>query len=224
MKNKLYIIGVGPGSAGYVCPEARKKIAAAGIIVGWEMDIAPVKELTEGKKVFLQKGDNYLNVHAEAAKESKKTGKTVALLKLGDPLVSPAGLDNLIKTFCDFDIEIIPGISTIQLAAARARITLDESVIIMYHPTPKDGGSDLRKKRRDMLDALGRKRNLIVLTGVRQMPRQTAEYLIKQGVAGDTEVIVCGNLSLEDEGIFRGALDEVIDMDFSWQSVMVVKK
>ena len=223
-KNKAYIIGVGPGSTDYVHPDARKRVEAADIIVGWEMDIAPVKELTRGKKVFLQEGDNYLKVPAEAAEEARKTKETVALLKLGDPLVSPSGLDKLIETFSDFDIEIIPGISTVQLAAARAKVTFDESVIIMYHPTPRDGGSDLRKKRRDILYALEKNRNLIVLTGVRQMPRQTAEYLVSQGIAGDTEVIVCENLSLKDERVFKGTLKDVVDMDFSWQSVMVVKK
>ena len=157
-------------------------------------------------------------------KEAGRTGETIALLKLGDPLVSPAGLDNLLKTFSDFEIEIIPGISTVQLAASRACVTLDESVIIMYHPTPGDGGSDLRKKRRDMINALGGNRNLIILTGVRQMPRQTAQYLISQGISGDTRVIVCENLSLEDEKIFTGTLKDIVDMDFSWQSVTVVKK
>ena len=225
-KNKAYIIGVGPGSPDYVYPDTRKKIESAGIIVGWELDIAPVKELTKGKKVFLQEGANYLNVPAEAAEEARKTGETVALLKLGDPLVSPAGLDGLIETFKDFDVEIIPGISTVQLAAARAKVTLDESVIIMYHPA-SDGSIDLLdldKKRSDMITTLRNSKNILILNDVEQMPRQTAQHLIDKGISGDTEVSVCENLSLEDERVFTGTLKEIIDMDFSWQSVMVIKK
>ena len=63
-----------------------------------------------------------------------------------------------------------------------------------------------------------------MLTGVKQMPRQTAGYLIKQGIAKNTEAIVCENLSLENESMFKGTLGDIVDMDFSWQSVMVIKK
>jgi len=114
----------------------------------------------------------------------------------------------------------------VQLAASRACVTLDESVIIVFHPAP-DGNIDLMdldKKRHDMINALAEGRNILILNDVEQMPRQTAQYLISQGMSGDTRGIVCENLSLEDEKIFTGTLKDIVDMDFSWQSVTVVKK
>jgi iron complex transport system substrate-binding protein len=225
-KTKAYIIGVGPSSPEYVYPEAKKRIEEADIIIGWELDIAPVKELIKSKKVFLQEGNNYLTIPAKAAEEAKKNKETVALLKLGDPLVSPAGLDSLLETFSDFDIEIIPGISTVQLAAAKAKVTMDESVIIVFHPAA-DGSIDLENlsnKQSDMINSLNNGKNILILNDLEQMPHQTARYLMDKGISGDTDIMVCENLSLEDERVFKGTLGDVVDMDFSWQSVMVVKK
>ncbi len=221
-RGKVYIVGVGPGSSDWVSQKARRIIRSADIIVGWKMDIQPVAGEVKGKSVFLQESHNYLEMPAQAARAAALTGATVAVLKTGDPLISPAGLESLLKVFGGFEVKIIPAVSTVQLAAARAGISLEHSVIITYHPTPHDGGSDLRKKRKRMLNALTRDDNLIVLTGIRQMPNQTAAYLLSQGVNPKLTVVVCQYLSSAVESVSRLTLGEVADMKFEWQSVMVV--
>jgi iron complex transport system substrate-binding protein len=221
-RGKVYIVGVGPGSSDWVSQKARRIIRSADIIVGWEMDIQPVASDVKGKRVFLQESNNYLEMPARAARTAALTGATVAVLKTGDPLIAPAGLERLLKVFGRFEVKIIPAVSTVQLAAARARISLEYSVIITYHPTPHDGGSDLRKKRKRMLSALARDDNIIVLTGVRQMPNQTAAYLLSQGINPKLPVVVCQYLSSSCESVSRLTLGEVADVKYEWQSVMVV--
>ncbi|MBA7541929.1 hypothetical protein ES705_34245 [subsurface metagenome] len=217
--NKVYIVGVGTGSPRYLTREAERVIREANIVVGWELDLLPARSLTTGKKVYLQDVNNYIQVAEEAADEAKKRGETVAVLRIGDPCIS-SGLAGLLGVFHDFEVKIIPGISSIQLAAATAQINIDESVIISFH----DGGEDLKEKRRLMLDAFGRNRHLIILTGPDQKPDETASYLIKNGISETTLTFVCENLTLGDEKIFRGALRDVIARQFSWLSVMVIKK
>ena len=215
--NKVYIVGTGPGSPRYLTAEARSAIKEARIVVGWEFNFLPVQSLIANKKVYLQDASNYIQVAEEAAEEARKQGETVAVLRIGDPCIS-SGLAGLLKIFHDFEVKIIPGISSTQLAAATAQINIDESVIISFH----EDGDTLEEKRTFMLDAFRRKRHLIILTGQEQKPDETARYLISHGISKTTPTLVCENLTLEDEKIFRGTLVEVIPRQFSWLSVMVI--
>jgi len=217
--NKVYIVGVGPGSPRYLTREAERVIREASMVVGWGLDLLPAKSLTTDKKVYLQDVNNYIQVAEEAADEARKRGATVAVLRIGDPCIS-SGLAGLLRVFHDFEVKIVPGISSIQLAAATAQINIDESVVISFH----DGGDDLREKRRLMLDAFGRNRHLIIITGPEQKPDETASYLINNGIGENAPTLVCENLTLEDEKIFRGVLRDVVARQFSWLSVMVIKQ
>ena len=216
-QNKAYIVGVGPGSPRYLTTEAQRVIREASIVVGWELDLLPARSLVTDKKVYLQNVDNYIKVAEGADDEARKRGETVAVLRSGDPCLS-SGLAGLLKVFRDFEVKIVPGISSIQLAAATARINIDESVIVSFH----EDGDSLEEKRRFMLDAFRRKRHLIILTGQEQKPEETARYLINHGINETVPTLVCENLTLEDEKIFRGTLKDVIARQFSWLSVMVV--
>ena len=80
-------------------------------------------------------------VAEEAADEARKQGETVAVLRIGDPCIS-SGLAGLLKVFHDFEVKIVPGISSIQLAAAAAQINIDESVIISFH----EDGDDFKRE------------------------------------------------------------------------------
>ena len=218
-QNRAYIVGVGPGSPGYVTKEAERVIKEASIVVGWERNFLPVRPLVAGKKVYLQDASNYIQVAEDAADEARKRGETVAVLKIGDPCIS-SGLAGTLKVFHDFEVKIIPGISSIQVAAASAQIDIDESVVISFH----ESEVGLEEKRRFMLEAFGRNRHLIILTGQYQKPGETASYLINNGISETAPTLVGENLTLEDEKIFRGVLMEVIPRQFSWLSVMVIKQ
>ncbi|XUX00130.1 MAG: precorrin-6y C5,15-methyltransferase (decarboxylating) subunit CbiE [Dehalogenimonas sp.] len=221
-KSKVYIVGVGPGSPKWVSRRVRELVKAADVLVGWQQDFIPVKDLAGNQKVFLQEGHNYLEIPKQAASEAKNKGLTVVVLKTGDPLVAPAGLGRLLETFKDFEVTIVPGISSVQLAAAKAGITLYDSAIITYHPLPHDGGSDLRRKRKRMLAAICNGLNLIVLTGVRQLPHQTASFLLSKGADPSLKTIVFENLTYSNEKATTSRLDEVAIIKFDWLSVMVI--
>ncbi|MFC2043901.1 precorrin-6y C5,15-methyltransferase (decarboxylating) subunit CbiE [Chloroflexota bacterium] len=216
---KVYIVGTGPGSPRYLTTEAQRVIREADILVGWDQNFDPVRSLIVDKKVYLQDVSNYIQVARQVADEARKNGKTVAVVRIGDPCIS-SGLIELLEIFHDFEIKIIPGISSVQMAAAASRINLDESVIISFH----EGREELSEKQRFMLDAFRRNRHLIVLTGQVQKPDETASFLINNGISEKTPTIVCENLTLEDEKIFQGTLRDVTTRQFTWLSVMVIKQ
>lgn len=217
---KVYIIGVGPGSAEWLTAAAEAAISKSDIILAWEWSLNPVKPLVTEKKVFFQDTKNYLQVEKDAAEAVKQSGQTVAVLRVGDPCVS-SSLSQLLRVFDGCDIEIIPSVGSVQFAAAAAKICIDESIVISFH----DHRHNLRDEKLSFLyDAYQRHKNLIVLTDETQMPPQTAAYLIGRGLSKNTPVVIGEHLSLKDEMIFHITLGEVADSSFRYDSILVVKQ
>jgi iron complex transport system substrate-binding protein len=129
---KAFIVGVGPGDPGWLTDRARLTIRHSEAVLGWELNLVPLAGLLEGKTLFVQKPDNYKAVAQQAASAMWGSNGTIAIVRIGDALVS-SGLSDLLVCFQDFEIEVIPGISSVQLAAALARFNLDEAVAVSFH-------------------------------------------------------------------------------------------
>lgn len=216
---KVYIIGVGPGSAEWLTAAAEKALKDSDIILAWDWSLRPVKPLVNDKVICFQDTKNYLQVEKDAAELARKSGQTVAVLRVGDPCVS-SSLAQLLEVFHGCDIKIIPGVGSVQFAAAAAQICIDESVVVSFH----DGREKLKDEKLDFLyDAFRRKKNLIILSNETQMPPQTASRLIASGLSENTTIVVCENLTLDEETIFRGTLKDVANKQFGYTSVLVVK-
>src|SRR5260370_1666154 len=99
---KAVLVGAGPGAFELVTPEAREIISRAEIILGWDMDLLPVRDCVAGKKVFLQDVRNYVQATRAAVREAKQTRKLLAVPRVGDPCLS-SGLKGLIRALvrCD---------------------------------------------------------------------------------------------------------------------------
>jgi precorrin-6y C5,15-methyltransferase (decarboxylating) CbiE subunit len=214
---KAYIVGVGPGDSEHVTPKAIKAITESEIILGWELDLAPVRDLVEDRKVFLQNVHNFMEVAREAVEEAKRTGERLAVLRIGDPCVS-SGLGELLEMLKAFEVEIIPGISSVQLGAAIAGINLDDSALVSFH----DYG-DPEAEKAFMLNAFGAGRHVVVLTSPDLQPNEAAHHLISNGVDELTLAYVCSRLSLPEQSILKASLREIQTMkDFHWLSIMII--
>jgi cobalt-precorrin-7 (C5)-methyltransferase len=209
------IVGIGPGSREHVTPAARKAIAAAGIVLGWDLDLAPVDDCVAGKQLFLQDVTNYVDQTRRAVDAALRDGATLAIPRVGDPCVS-SGLKGLLRALEGFTVEIVPGISSVQLAAAHARINLDESVVVTFH----DYG-DPDEKKRFVIESFRAGRHVILLAGADLSAAGAAEWLLHAGIAPDTPVVVGSRLSLPDEEICRAPLREIVGREFGWLSVSV---
>jgi len=123
MSGKLFIIGLGPGPDFWVVPEASEALAQVSDVIGYEpyvARIAPREGLT------LHGSDNRVEItRAQYALELALSGKQVAVVSGGDPGVfamAAAVLEAVEagpQAWLNIDIQIIPGISAMQAAAAR---------------------------------------------------------------------------------------------------------
>jgi cobalt-precorrin-7 (C5)-methyltransferase len=216
MKPNAYIIGVGPGASDLLSDRARDRIARSRVILGWDLDLLPAQHLLAGKEVHLQDVRNYQQLAKEVADNFRHTDAAVAILRIGDPCIS-SGLKGLLELFAGYEIEIVPGISSVQMAASLARIKIDEAVVVTFHES-----GDINERKRFMHDALSRGRHLLMLSGEELRPDAAARYLVERGIDECLQVLVCEKLTLPDQSVVWTTLGSLRQMQPHRLSVIAV--
>ena len=211
--SKLYIVGIGPGSPDYVTPAARKAINSSEIIIGSKraLDLFPgVREKIEMKADDVQQ-------KLKLALDVVRQGNVVSVLSTGDPGFS--GVLNPILRFIndtadatsDIEIKVIPGISSMQLCAARLQISWDNTDFITLH------GKGVSQ---ELLDVLDNGKPTIILPNFKV--EEIARFLLDNGVNTERRVAVCEKLSYPDEKIVKTTLKGLLDESFSYMCVIVI--
>lgn len=134
-------------------------------------------------------------------------------------------VDRLLQIFGEENVEIIPGISSIQVAAAKSRVPIDKSLVMTFHVT-----GDIEQKKQDLLKAVSDGKSVILLPrpwpndpAKHFMQSDIAEFLRKSGIdTGRLKVWVFEHLTTDKETIFRGNVSDLEGRDFSDLSVMVI--
>ena len=125
-QGRLLIVGTGPGGAGWMTAESEAVIACATDLVGYSLYLDLLGTRADGKtRHDFPLGEEIDRVRA--ALELAATGRTVALVSSGDPgIYAMATLAfELLETAARDDwrrvaIQVCPGISALQAAAARS--------------------------------------------------------------------------------------------------------
>jgi adenosylcobyric acid synthase len=116
---KLYLVGIGPGGAEHMTPAACAAIGEARTVVGYKTYLDLIQRLLEGKEVC-SSGMMKEVERCRLALNEAAAGKTVALVSSGDAgIYGMAGLVLELAEDSSVDIEVVPGVSAVQAAAAR---------------------------------------------------------------------------------------------------------
>jgi len=219
--SNVHVVGVGPGSPNYVTEVVKEIIKNSDVIVGYKYTLKTIEQLIDGKEVheitMQDQEDTYQSI-------SKKLGeKKLVIPFTGDVNFSESEVvDRIIEIFDD--VKIIPGISSIQVAASKARVPLDKSKVITLHISTSIENEKLELQRA-LLDGFS-----VILVPrpwpkdlkKHFMPSQIAVYLRKNGF--DTtklKVHVFEFLTTQKETSFVGFVSELEGKEFSDLSVMV---
>ncbi len=181
---KVYVVGVGPGAEDYLIPLARRKIEEADILVGSPR----VTGLFPGKEAqgldFRGEPPSTVGFILE-----HRHRKRIAVLVSGDPgLYSFLGV--LARYLGPEEYEVVPGISSVQLAFARLKESWEDAFIYSVHGRKMDG----------LIEAVKEHSKVALLTDDRLSPWDIASYLLEGGVK-DRELVVCRDLSYPEESI-----------------------
>ena len=221
---KVFAVGVGPGSQNYITEIVRKIIVSADVIVGYQYTLNIIADLIHGKKVHVITMMDQEKAYQQIKKE---LGSEILVIPFtGDVNFSESEVvDRLVEIFGD--VEIIPGISSMQVAASKAKIPLDKSKVITMHVT-----TSIEEKKLELQKAVVDGYNIILIPRPwpkdpqkHFMPSEVAFYLKKNGF--DTSKIpvhVFESLTNEKERTFAGNVQELEEKEFSDLSIMVIRQ
>ena len=131
MTGKLWVVGLGPGDVLHLTPAARAAIEQADCVAGYKTYLELIPELIADKEL-LSSGMRQEVERCRLALERAEGGSKVALVCSGDAGVyGMAGLVLELLAGRELDVEMVPGVSAVQAAAARlgAPLMHDFSVI-----------------------------------------------------------------------------------------------
>ena len=206
MKNKITIVGCGPGNPNYLTTEAINAVSKAKNLLGSERLLA----LFEDEKCNTLIAPSQPRLTIELI-QSIYPSEPVTILVSGDPglfslsrgLISHFGLENC---------HVIPGISSLQIAFSRLGIDWRDAKIISAHATDPDWNHD----------ELIKHDHIAILGG-----RPTAyPWLVEKikGLGNQYKVTLLENLTLESEQIRNTKLEELTTINIASLVIIILQR
>jgi len=218
---KVFAVGVGPGSHDGITETVKKIIVSADVVIGYEYTLRTISNLIQDKKIHTITMEDQEKTYQQTKKD---LGDGVLVVPFtGDVNFSESEVvDRLIEIFGD--VEIIPGISSIQVAASKAKVPIDKSKVITMHIT-----TSIEEKKLELQKAIVDGFNVILIPRPwpkdpekHFMPSEIAKYLKRNGFeTSKMKVHVFEALTTEDETSFEGMVEQLEGKEFSDLSVMV---
>jgi uroporphyrin-III C-methyltransferase len=215
-KGTIYLVGAGPGSVDLLTLRAARLIGRARLIVHDGLVDPEIFALArpDAKLVSVAKSRarhtlRQEEINALLVAEALK-GNDVVRLKGGDPFIFGRGGEEMEAAHAaGIAVEVVPGISSANGAAAAAQIPLthrDHASIVSFVAGQCKG---LTQQNWAGLAGVGR--TLVIYMGV-STAGQIAEKLMADGLAPDMPVAVIENAARPQMRVLRGALAALPDL------------
>ena len=225
----IYLVGAGPGDPDLLTLRAARLIEHAELIVhDGLVDRAilamarPDAELVSVAKSRARHTLPQDEICALLVREAL-AGRDVVRLKGGDPLVFGRGGEEAEAAHAaGIRVEIVPGISAANGAAAAAQIALthrDAASVVSFVAGQCKGLAE-----QDWAGLAGKGRTLVIYMGVKTAP-QIAEKLMADGLAPDMPLAVIENACRPDMRVLRGplaALPELVEAEAVKSPALIV--
>jgi precorrin-6Y C5,15-methyltransferase (decarboxylating) len=196
---KLHIIGYGPGDENLLTEKAKNAMTVAKRILSTSR-ISGTDERIHG-----------LGLTELMAELKNSTGEETAVLVSGD-----SGFFSVAKTIVKdfssiYEIEVIPGIGSIQYFSAKIKTPYDDAVLVSLH-----GRSG------NIVPKVAYNKKVFALTGGVNSAKEICHTLNKHGL-GDVRVSIGERLSYPDERILHATAVELQETDFDELTVLYIE-
>ena len=218
--NKVFAVGVGPGSPDYVTGIIKDVVSKCDVVIGYDYTLKTIEDLLDGKQIIEVNMKNQEDAYQKVASEENHT---ILVPFTGDVNFSESEVvDRLIEVFDE--VEIIPGISSTQVAASMAKVPTDKSKVITMHIS-----TSIEEKKLDLQKALIDGYSVVLVPRPwpkvpekHFMPSEIAMYLKRSGFdTSKMKVHVFEAVTTEMESTFEGTVSDLEGKDFSDLCVMV---
>jgi precorrin-6y C5,15-methyltransferase (decarboxylating) CbiE subunit len=229
LTKKLFVIGVGPGSKKYLTDYSKEVIKNSNFIIGYKYTLSTIAHVIDRsiQQVFEITMKNQEEVYLHVFNNLMKNNDQCTVPFTGDVNFSESEVvDRLLDLYGDDNVEIIPGISSIQIASAKSKVPLDKAMIITFHIT-----GDIEEKKLELIKSIADKKSIILVPrpwpsnpSKNFMPSDISLFLKKNGLdTSKIDVWVFENLTNEEkETVYKGKMDSLEDKKFSDLSIMVI--
>lgn len=204
---KIYIVGVGGDGLAGLTSRARDLVAEADLLVGSDGALRLLPEVNaERVRIGSDLGDVTEKLRASFGK------KKIVVVATGDPLFY-----GVARYLCDRlgkeRFEVLPHVSSMQLAFARVKETWEEAYLTDLSVRSLD----------DVLDRIRIAETVGLFTSETYHPARIARELLVRGL-DYFRAYVCENLGGKDERITQGELAEIQGMHFDPLNVLILKR
>ncbi len=206
----IYLVGAGPGDADLLTLRAARLLAAADLIVHDGLVDPSILAMARRDATLISVAKSRSNhtmpqeaINALLVREAL-AGRDVVRLKGGDPFIFGRGGEEAeAARAAGVPVEVVPGISAANGAAAAAQIALthrEASSIVSFVAGQCKGLAE-----QDWSGLAGKGRTLVIYMGLKTAP-QIAEKLMAEGVAPEVPVAVIENAARPQMRVLRGVL------------------
>ena len=218
--NKVYAVGVGPGSPDYVTGIIKDVVSKCDVVIGYGYTLKTIEGLLDGKQIIEVNMKDQEDAYQKIAGEENHT---ILVPFTGDVNFSESEVvDRLIEIFDE--VEIIPGISSTQVAASMAKVPTDKSKVITMHIS-----TSIEEKKLELQKALIDGYSVVLVPRPwpkvpekHFMPSEIALYLKRNGFdTSKMKVHVFEAVTTEMETAFEGMVSDLEGKEFSDLCVMV---
>ena len=212
--NPVYAVGVGPGNQEYLTPRGRRAIEEADVVVGFTTVVEFVEDLTDADLLTCGYEDEAEAL--EAFGERVADGESGTAVAMGDPNHSGYQFVGKVQDAVEREarnrdvdprpVRIVPGISSLQMAASRARTPMEDTEFVTLH---KSGDLEADMERLAAAVTVDERHLLALPRPFDRMPGDIADFLLEAGADPDLEALVLEKLTHEDEQVHRFTLAEL---------------
>lgn len=202
---RIHIIGVGSDGLAGLTSRARELLLAAEVVFGPEAILALLPELKAERRPL---GGDLQEATAQLAALLGR--QRLAVVAGGDPLFY-----GVARYLCDRlgkeAFEVLPHVSSMQMAFARVKETWEEAYLTNLATHPLEA----------VLDRVRIAETVGLFTSEREGPREVARELMARGL-DYFRAYVCENLGGPDERVSQGELAEIAEMEFGPLNVLIL--
>ena len=202
---KITIVGIGDDGLSGLTEAARRTILGADLVLGAEATLRLLSDV-QGRKVTL---DPEMTAALRQVKEALSATHPV-LVNYGDPLFY-----GVARYLCDRlgkeQFEVVPHVSSMQLAFARVKESWEDAYLTSLHGRPLE----------TVIDRIRTAEKVGLFSSDTTPPSRLAQSLLGHGI-DYFRAYVCENLGQPDERVTQAELDELVEMEFDPLHVLIL--
>ncbi|MFB6091702.1 MAG: cobalt-precorrin-7 (C(5))-methyltransferase [Haloquadratum sp.] len=202
LDDPVYAVGIGPGNPEYLTRRGARAVREADVVVGFETVVDSVADETDADLLTCGYDDEAATLDAFARRTAEGDRGTAVLM--GDPNHSGYQFLGKVERAVASPVTVIPGVSSVQLAASRARTPIEDAAFVTLH---KSGSLDAELDR--LVDAVGDRHLLVLPRPFEWMPGDVAALLVDAGAEPARDALVFERLTHADETVTRTALGDL---------------